>query len=529
MPDIAMQLPDPSKASVLGLPAAPKNDPAKINNPFYIATEFEREGKRKEAEHIYLELLNQDFGNPVLTAALGMCYATQEKNGLAFLLLNHSLSNIDTLLDGFKRVGITPKSNDKTHLDDFVRIKKSEVLNAIGTCYKHENKITEARDFFMQAQADIPPNPDIQNNLGTLYINEGKPAEAQAHLDLALSIDPNHAQAHWNKSLTYLELGDYERGWPEYDWGIKAKVRVDRNYTNAALPYWDGTPGKRVIVYGEQGIGDEILFASVLPDFLRDCPDSVFECHRKLHILFANSFPSIDIYPTREDEVISWPLKPDGSLRYNFDAKCAIGSLPQFYRKSIGEFPGTAYITPTPASELKWNEALDKLPPGPKIGISWIGGHKKTRIEVRSIELEKLLPILSQNAQFISLQYTDQEDEIAAFEAKHGIHIHQFPDAAKSPVYDDCAGLVANLDLVITVCTSVVHLAGSMGVPVWVMTPSRPAWRYRLDLDTMPWYRDTLLFRQAPGDLDWAPVVNEVADNLRTLLEVQPNPKKEAA
>jgi tetratricopeptide (TPR) repeat protein len=513
--NVEMFLDDPEKSVILG--AATGKPQRKIINPFYEATELEREGKRKEAERIYLELLNSDFENPVIQAALGMNYAVAEKNGLAHLLLKSAYDNLNGLVDGFKRVGITPKSEKPGALDDFLKIKKSELLNAIGTCYKHENRCKEAREYFEAAQDGIATNADIQNNLGTLYINEGKPEEALVHLDAALSVSPDHAQAHWNKSLAYLENGDYERGWPEYDWGITAHVRVDRNYTKVPLPFWKGEKGARVVVYGEQGIGDEILFASMLPELIADCELVVFECHRKLHKLFANSFPSIDIYPTREDEIITWPTKSDGSSRYNFTHKIAIGSLGRFYRNKLEDFPGAPFLQPTPASELHWNEILAKLPSGPRIGISWIGGHKKTRIEVRSIELERLLPIVSQNAQFISLQYTPQEDEIAAFEKKHGIKIHQFPEATYSAIYDDKAGLVANLDLVITVCTSLVHLAGSMGVPVWVMTPSRPAWRYRLDLDTMPWYNSALLFRQASGSLEWQPVIDEVAASLQSL------------
>ena len=492
--------------------------PKKIVNPFYEATELDKQGKRKEAERIYLELLNADFDNPVLLAALGMNYAVAEKNGLAHILLQKAYLGIDKMLDGFKRLGITPKSDHPQGLEQFIAIKRSELLNAIGTCYKHENKVPEARFYFEQAQDGLPINPDIQNNLGTLYINEGKPGKAQEHLRKALSAQPDHAQAHWNLSLSYLELGDYERGWPAYKWGIAAKVRMDRNYTKEPLPVWDGTPGKRLVVYGEQGIGDEILFASVLPDLLRDCPNTVFECHKKLHRLFANSFPNIDIYPTREDEMLTWPCLPNGAMRYPFEAKLALGDLPGFYRKKVADFPGTPFLKPTPQAELYWNERLATLPRKPNIGISWIGGHKRTRVEVRSLELEKMLPILKQDANFISLQYTPCEDEIARFTEKHGITIHHWPEACYSGDYDDTAGLVSNLDLVITVCTSAVHLAGALGVPTWVLTPSRPAWRYRLDLDYMPWYSNTVLFRQKEGSVEWELVVEDVAEALADLM-----------
>lgn len=508
---------DDNKASALGA-APPTNLTA--TNPFYTATELDRQGRFKEAEKVYLELLNADFGNPVLIASLGMSYAAQEKNGLAACLLERALAGLDHLIPAFKRLGVTPKSNDPAALQNFTATKRAEIMNALGTCYKHENKTEEARQFFMQAQEGIPLNADIQNNLGTLYINEGKPSKALEHLDLALSLTPGHPQAAWNKSLAHLELGDYEKGWATYDAGMAAKVRAERNYAAQPIPAWQGEPGKVVVVYGEQGIGDEIMFASCLPDLIARSKQVVFDCHKKLHTLFANSFPGIDIYPTREDEMLTWPVLADGkTLRYPFDSRIAIGSLPALLRPSIESFPGTPYIKPPVEAEARWCARLANLSRRPKIGISWIGGHKRTRMEVRSTPLEQLLPILQQDADFISLQYTNCAAEIAAFEKQHGIKIHQFDEATQSPNYADTAALVANLDLVITVCTSVVHLAGSMGVPTWVLTPSRPAWRYRLDLDYMPWYgRTVTLFRQQPDSIDWKPVITEVAAKLQELI-----------
>jgi hypothetical protein len=274
-----------------------------------------------------------------------------------------------------------------------------------------------------------------------------------------------------------------------------------------------------VVVYGEQGIGDEILFASCLPDLIATCNTVVFDCHKKLHTLFAQSFPDIDIYPTREDEMLTWPMKGN-EPRYKFDAKVAVGSLPKFFRPNLESFPGTPFLKTNATAEVEWKDKLARLGPRPKIGVSWIGGHKRTRVEVRSTPLESLLPILQQDADFISLQYTPCTEEIAAFKAKHRITIHQFSETIDSPHYADTAALLANLDLVITVCTSVVHLAGSLGVPTWVLTPSRPAWRYRLDLDTLPWYGDTItLFRQQPDSTDWTPVIEEVSTHLADLLK----------
>lgn len=516
-----MSFPAPEKLPLdikMTLDGSPIGIPKPPVNAFYSATELDKQGKHKEAERIYLELLNADFENPILHAALGMCLASMERNGLAAILLRRAIDNIDGMPDGFKRLGIMPKATEPGALATFFNTKRAECLNALGTCYKHENNVPEARRYFHEAQAQIPLNADIQNNLGTLYINEGKPVNAIEHLDLALGINPNHPQASWNKSLAHLELGDYREGWNRYDAGFAAAVRAERNYGTTQIPVWNGEPGKTIIVYGEQGIGDEIMFASCLPDLLKVSKQVVFDCHKKLHTLFAEAWPDIDIYPTREDQQITWPVDAAGKPRYPFDARIAIGSLPKFFRPTLLSFPGTPYLKPNVAKEADWTVRLAKLGPRPKIGINWIGGHKRTRVEVRSTSLETLLPILKQDADFISLQYTDCVHEIQEFESKHGIKIHYFPEASHSPQYADCAALVANLDLVITVCTSVVHLSGAMGVPTWVLTPSRPAWRYRLDLDYLPWYSSVRLIRQAPDTTDWGPVIEKVSADLTDLI-----------
>lgn len=504
------------QAALLGVTTKPE-----VTNAFYKATQLDKAGDYVKSGRIYDELLNADFDNPVVLAAFGMNYAARERNGLAFQLLQRSLQNFDSIMDGFKRVGCTPKTQTTgDQLDFFLKAKRSEILNAIGTCYKHENKCDEARSHFEQAQSLLPStNPDIQNNLATLYINEGHPEKALVHLDLALDIAPDHPQARWNKSLVLLELGDYEGGWGAYDAGFPARVRVERNYAPTPLPTWNGRDGQTVVVYGEQGIGDEIMFASCLPELLQSCKKVVFDCHKKLHGLFHSSFPELEIYPTREEAVLTWPQ------RYQFDARIAIGSLPKFFRPNLESFQGQPYITPDSAKVRQWGQKLDSLGRKPKIGIHWIGGHKRTRVEVRSLPLEKFLPVLRQDATFVSLQYTDCKAEIDEFSQKYGIPIHYFPEATHSEDYGDTAALVANLDLVITVCTSVVHLAGSMGVPTWVLTPSRPAWRYRLDLDYMPWYgKAVTLFRQQPDSTDWTPVVEEVSNSLAAMLSAIKEP-----
>ncbi len=527
--EVQMHLPAEAN-KLIGVEVKPKK-----RNLYYEATELDKVGKHEKAEAIYHELLANDFDNTVVLASLGMNYAQTGKYGLAFCVMQKALDKYDERFQkDLKSVGVDVAIEDKMHKGKFLKLKKSELCNAIGTTWKHENKIEQARYWFEKAGKILgEPNADIYNNLATLYINEGLPHKAIGHLEDALKADPNHPQAQWNLSLSHLEMGDYEKGFKLYSAGKRAAVRAERNYsvgTTLPTPEWDGTKGKTLVVYGEQGIGDEIMFASLLPDVMKDC-NVIFECHKRLHRLFSHSFPDIPIYGTREDERIVWVSGPDGKPRYQIDAKIAIGDLPKFYRPNIESFPGTPYINPTAEASVKWAKKFNEVftDGKPVIGINWKGGHKKTRVEVRSVTLEQMLPILSQDAHFVSLQYTDGcEQEIFEFEQAHGIKIHNWPEGSKNEQYDETGGMVANLDLVITVCSSIVHLAGSMGTPTWVLTPSRPAWRYRLDIDFMPWYGKTVtLFRQAPSTVDWEPVVIEVSDALKGLLSAPATVEKE--
>lgn len=510
---VQMHIADPALNSLFGINTQAK---AKPTNRFYEAVGLEQQQKLKEAADIYVSLMDDHFQNSALCAALGMNLAVQGKHGIANQLLSYAYEHHHRLIEDMKALGV---EQNQVKPERFAKMKKAELANAIGTTWKNENKTEKARYWFERAK-DImgEANADIENNLATLYINEGKPERALPHLQEAIRIQPDHPQARWNRSLAYLETGDYANGFDEYHWGKRASVRLDRKFNNTReIPHWDGTKGQRIVVYGEQGIGDEILFASVIPDLIRDSAEVVFECHKKLHRLFCASFPDIPIYGTREDEQIQWPFTSDGKPRYVFDAKIALGDLPKFYRRKLDDFPGTPYIKCSTEAELRWAQKLNAqfTDDKPVIGINWIGGMKKTRVEVRSLTLEQLLPVLKQDAHFVSLQYTDCANEIFEFEQKYGIKIHHWPEATQGENYDECAGIVANLDLVITNCSSVVHLAGSMGVPTWVLTPSRPAWRYRLDLDYMPWYgKSVTLFRQRPESTDWTPVIAEVAEAL---------------
>lgn len=379
---------------------------------------------------------------------------------------------------------------------------ESMLWNDIGICYQEGADLKEGESAFLKALHREPNNALALNNLAQLYNNTGQPLKAINCADKAIKLDPSLVEANYNRGLAMLTLGNWKEGWEGYEFNLgKHKGRKERIYGH--IPRWTGVNDCDVVAYGEQGIGDEISFASCIPDLMKE-NRVIIECDKRLSNLFKRSF-GVPVYGTRYAKGIEWPHDHD------IDAAVAFGSLPGFYRNTTEAFPGTPYLTADPERRIQWRALLDSLGPKPKIGIAWTGGLKRTGAARRSIELEEMMPILRQDATFISLQYKDAP-EIAALKLDHGITIHHWPHAVQTDDYDDTAALVAELDLVITVQQTAVHIAGALGVPCWVMVPKTPLWRYGLTGSTFPWANSVKIYRQKS---EWVHVISDIAYDLR--------------
>ena len=203
--NIEMNLSDPALNKMLGIKTGPKK---KVNR-FWEATELDKSFRHAEAQAIYHEFLDADFNDSVILGALGMSYAIEGHQGVAHAMLRRSYELFDERFGSdLKKHGIDPNQKVKPGDPPFLVIKKSEIENALGTTFKQENNIEKARYWFERAQARLPlDNADIQNNLATLYINEGAPEKALSHLQRGLKVQPEHSQCLWNMSLCSLELG----------------------------------------------------------------------------------------------------------------------------------------------------------------------------------------------------------------------------------------------------------------------------------------------------------------------------------
>jgi tetratricopeptide (TPR) repeat protein len=394
-----------------------------------------------------------------------------------------------------------------------------EALNNLGSCHMQAQRHDKAREYWKRALRCEGRAPqeygDIWCNLGCLHVNNGDPELGLPMLKTALKLNPASPDAHWNHALILLEIGQYGEGWDEYAWGFKNIYRQNRDYRDG-LPLWDGSPDGVVITWGEQGIGDELLFSSMIPDLCAVSKKVIIDCHPRLERIFRQSFPDTVIYPTRKDKYIHWVHNhPDATHRI------CMGDLGKYFRRSLDDFPKdrASYLKADPERVEYYKKKLAKLGDKPKVGISWTGGYKKTGKDYRSIPLMDWKPILKEcDCTWISLQYTPEAYEtISQAEEELDTRIYHWPSAVQNQEYMETAALVSSLDLVITVNTAVHHLAGALGKECWTMTPKAHAWRYyspAKDGSTIPWYPTCKQYLQKQL-FDWNPILQKISRDLR--------------
>lgn len=355
--------------------------------------------------------------------------------------------------------------------------RKAAVWSAIGQVWHELFRGQEAREAFRRA-IELDEQAIYLGNIGSAYMQDGNPQEAIKWCLKALRKDPECRTARATLGFAQLATGNWREGWANADCAIDGKFRKRQPVGDE--PTWDGGKVGHLFVYGEQGLGDEIMYASCLPDV--KASRITLECDHRLHGLFRRSFPDITVHGTRNKER-EWTAAPDASI--------GIGSLPRYTRDSPEACPRKPYLVADPERVMQWRH-LFKTWEKPVIGLCWSGGRHVTGKSRRHIGLEAFRDYITRtDAVFVSLQYEDPTEEIEAT----GLPVRHFPRATMTADYDDTAGLVAALDGVVGGHTSVHHLAGALGVPSTILVPSRPLWLYQHG-DRLPWYGSQTFHRQ---------------------------------
>lgn len=366
---------------------------------------------------------------------------------------------------------------------------RPEVWNNLGMCYAGMGDQLKGREAFYKAYNLNKKSPLFTANLGMTYFAERDFKKAVEWCEKALAADPNSKSATNTLGLCNLSLGNWSEGWQQYAASVGGKFRKQIQYQEEQT--WTGAPGQTVVFYGEQGLGDEIMYASCIPDAQKVCASVVLECDKRLEGLFRRSFPGVAVHGTRRSDAVAW------LAGVQVDASLPVGQLPQFFRPSPKACPGTPYLVADPERRLQWRALFDSLGKKPKIGVCWSGGSKHNKPRERAIGLDAMRPLFeSVDAEWISLQYKDPTEEIKA----SGLPIRHYRRACETDDYDDTAAMVAELDAVIGVHTTAHHLAGALGVPGLILVPSRTIWIYCLPDGSMPWYGSSMLFKQREGE-----------------------------
>ncbi len=474
-------------------------------------------GESAAAQNIYEAVLRENEGNLEAGYYLGVILGRAGRYPAAHALLQQVVAKNPQFPDALNALGNIEKMQEHWHVAEgyyrqalALSPSAAAIWSNLGLCLREAGQLDDAADALRCALQITPDFSDALLNLAMISADLGRPAEARELMQRCLAVDPDLAEAHAGFAHLLLQNGEFRAGWPEYEWRFKCPD-AERRQAHPA-PRWDGLPldAGVLLVRAEQGLGDQIMFASCLPDAMRRASTCIVECEPRLVNLFARSFPQARIFPHYPKRDPRWAGEGVFPTR-----QVDLGSLPALFRQRAADFPAHGgYLRADPVRVEHWRKQLLGLGAGRKIGISWRGGAPRTRRKLRSVQLADLLPVLQQpDAVFVSLQYGDCKDEVAAFARTSGISIAHWQQALDD--YDETAALVSALDLVVSVQTSVVHLAGALGKSTYVMVPVVPEWRYMLHGATMPWYPAVALFRQQLRSA-WTPVIAAIARRLAT-------------
>jgi tetratricopeptide (TPR) repeat protein len=393
-----------------------------------------------------------------------------------------------------------------TSLREAIRLRPdyAEAHNNLGVVLTEEGHFDEALASLSEALRLMPEYVDGYNNLGLAYAAQGKLDEALAEHEKALALVPGHPQAHFFRALTWLQAGDFEQGWQEYEWRWKMPKHEQMAFSR---PLWDGTPlaGRTILIYAEQGLGDTLQFIRFAAAVKQTGSTVIVACQKALLPLLARC-AGIDRL------VATGPRWPD------CDVQAPLLSLPRILKTTLDTLPSDApYLHADPGLVERWERELRPLP-GFKVGIAWQGNPNFVTDRRRSIPL-RWFAALSHIAcvHLISLQKGPGSEQLPQLADRFTVLDLARRLDEDAGAFMDTAAVMKHLDLVITCDTASAHLAGGLGVPVWLALPFAPDWRWLLDRDDSPWYPTMRLFRQARWG-DWEEVFQRMARQLREKL-----------
>ncbi|WP_395454127.1 tetratricopeptide repeat protein (plasmid) [Azospirillum melinis] len=506
-----------------------------IEQAFTMAVGLQKAGRADEAGRLYARIAASDPHFAPAVNNMGLLHALAGRKETAVALLRRALALVPGSLNSWNNLASLLIQLDRREeavraYRISARLKPAQpaVLNELGLLLEGSKRPDEAREAFARAAALDPMEAEYANNLGAMLRTDYRLEEAAGCFRRAIALNPQHsgaysnlgstvkdrgsfwaalrafrrattlepdfAGAHWNESLVRLLLGDFVRGWRGYEWRWK-HGQLPSPQRSFSKPRWDGSPlrGRRLLVYWEQGFGDVLQCVRYLPLLAQMVGAEkggadgerpiLLECqHALLPVL--RSLPGVTVALT-------------GAPLPDFDVQIPVMSLPALFGTRLETVPSRIpYLSAEPDLVARWGERLKgpaKDGGGLKVGIVWAGSPTHGNDRNRSIGLAPFARLASiPGVRLVSIQKGPTEGQAA--NPPGGFPLLNLSPDIKD--FADTAAIMANLDLVVCVDTSVAHLAGALGVPVWVLVPFAPDWRWMLDREDSPWYPTMRLFRQ---------------------------------
>jgi tetratricopeptide (TPR) repeat protein len=472
-----------------------------IDQAVQVALEHHRAGRLREAESIYRQVLTQVPNHVDANHLLGVLAGQAGHHDLAIqqiqraITLNPSVAEFHVNISEMLR--LTRKLDDAVaHARRAIQINPNfaSAYASLGLALGEKGQIEEAITTFNKATHLQPNDPMVWINFGNLHWENDHYEEALALFRRAATVDPNSVEAHWSIARVLLQLGQLAEGWEEFEWRFKyARMRLDRGFPQ---PRWDGSDltGKTILVYTEGGLGDAVNFIRLLPFVAQHNGKIILECQPAVQPLFE-MLPNIE------------QIIPRGQPLPAFDCQIALQSLPRLMHITLDNIPNQVPYLQIPKShQEKWSGKLPndgKL----KVGVVWCGVMYNEE-DFRSRSLEVFHPLLKiPDIHFVSLQKGNAASE------KPSEGVSWFDFSADLNDFADTGALIQNLDLVISVDTSVAHLAAALAKPTWVLIPAQSDFRWLLNRTDSPWYPTMRLFRQ-PRKVPWPDIFQKVTEAL---------------
>jgi tetratricopeptide (TPR) repeat protein len=382
----------------------------------------------------------------------------------------------------------------------------STVCFNLGNARREENRLEDAVACYQRALEAAPRDHRILVNLAVALKDLHRFSDALACLNRVLASSPELPAARFDRSLIWLTQGNLGDGWDEYEWRLESEPQGRRERRRSGLTW----AGRSLRIMAEQGIGDQVMFASGLAEASQSAKSCVVECEPRLAPLFARSFPNISVVPTG-------PAAPGDASPTANDAGAEevvefIGSLARFLRRRIEDFPArVGYLKADPLLVAERRARLSSGGGGFKVGIAWRGGKDRETQNKRSIPLEAWGPVFQvPGIRFFNLQHGPAAAEAGVVRNRFGVSLDDGADCDPLTDLDDFCAKIAALDLIISADNSTVHLAGALGRPVWTLLPFSADWRWMLETETTPWYPTMRLVRcRLAGD--WPDVMRRTA------------------